>query len=83
MEHNSLKKFNKLTIQLSVEESAHSNANFVNILGFGQHMIDHFINDLLTMGVLFVKNLPPQIFTHTFDKIASLRQIKVILVSNL
>lgn len=83
VQHDSLKKLNKLVGQVSINESSHGKRHFVDILGLGKGSLDDLVDHLLSVRVVFLEDLSPKRFALTLNKITSLHTVEVVLVGDL
>ena len=82
MKHNTLKELDELIRELSINKSSDSKGNFVDVLGLGQSCLDDLINDLLTVRVVGSEHFSPKFLTLSFNEVASLHAVQVILVGH-
>jgi len=83
VEHDSLKKLNKLVGQVGIDESSHGKGHFVDVLGLGKSSLHDLVDNLLSVRVLFLEDLSPKWFALTLNEITSLHTVEVVLVGDL
>ena len=82
MQDNSLQEFNQVLWQFGINESLHSNRDFLDVLCLWKSSLHDLFNYILSVWVLGVKNFGPQLWFLSFNEIACLSSIKISFICN-
>jgi len=80
---NSLKEINQLMRQLSGHESLHCARDFIGVLGLWQGSLNNLLDDVLSVLVVWHKDLAPESFVLSFDQVSGLKSVQEVAVGDL